>query len=73
MLTLTSKPLAVAAALLLGTMSCGAQAGQVTLKSDDGTMNVTGDLLSFVGGMYVVRTDLGDLKIPANRVKCRGE
>ncbi len=47
-------------------------ADQVTLQSTDGTVNLTGDLVSFDGNIYVIRNDLGDLQIAANRVFCQG-
>ncbi|MEO8529904.1 MAG: phosphate ABC transporter substrate-binding/OmpA family protein [Deltaproteobacteria bacterium] len=45
----------------------------VNLKSSDGTVNLSGDLISFDGDIYIIRTDLGDLRIAANRVTCAGE
>ena len=45
----------------------------VNLKSSDGTVNLSGDLISFDGDIYIIRTDLGDLRIAANRVTCSGE
>ncbi len=51
----------------------GAWAEQVTLKSSDGTVNLIGDLISFADDNYIIRTDIGDLRIAANRVRCEGE
>ena len=48
-------------------------ADDVTLKSADGTVNLTGELLTFEDNSYVVRTPLGDLRIAASRVSCEGE
>ena len=45
----------------------------VTLKSSDGTVNLVGDLVSFDGDIYIIRTDLGDLRIASSRVTCSGE
>ncbi len=55
-------------ALLTGT----AWADEVTLKSADGTVNLMGDLISFSDDSFIIRTDLGDLRIAANRVRCEG-
>ncbi|UWQ98596.1 substrate-binding domain-containing protein [Rhodobacteraceae bacterium S2214] len=48
-------------------------AGDVTLKSADGTVNLTGEFLAFEDNSYMVRTPLGDLRIAATRVTCEGE
>lgn len=53
-------------------MAGGAWAEKVTLKSSDGTVNLEGDLVSFSEDNYIIRTDLGDLRIAANRVFCEG-
>jgi phosphate transport system substrate-binding protein len=59
-------------ALLVAGAASVAVADPITLKSADGTLNVTGELLKFEGGVYSLRTDLGDLKITASRVTCEG-
>jgi len=48
-------------------------AGEVTLKSTDGTINVTGELVEVVDDAYIIQTALGDLRISASRVLCEGE
>lgn len=48
-------------------------ADTVTLKSADGTVNLTGEFISFEDNSYMVRTPLGDLRIAASRVSCEGE
>jgi phosphate transport system substrate-binding protein len=53
-------------------MAGSAWADKVTLKSSDGTVNLEGDLVSFTDDNYIIRTDLGDLRIAANRVFCEG-
>lgn len=58
----------VAAALPTNVM-----ADDVTLKSADGTVNLTGEFLAFEDNSYMVRTPLGDLRIAASRVTCEGE
>ena len=47
-------------------------ADEVTLKSADGTVNLTGEFIAFEDNSYTVRTPLGDLRIAASRVTCEG-
>lgn len=47
-------------------------AEQVTLKSADGTVNLVGEFIEFKDDNYIIRTDLGDLRISAARVRCEG-
>ena len=47
-------------------------AGEVTLKSADGTVNLVGEFIEFTDNNYVIRTGLGDLRISASRVSCAG-
>ena len=47
-------------------------AEDVTLKSADGTVNLTGEFIAFEDNSYMVRTPLGDLRIAASRVTCEG-
>lgn len=44
----------------------------ITLQSQDDAVNLTGELVSFEEGVYVIRTNLGALRISADRVKCSG-
>jgi len=69
-----SKRNAIRAAAVTGVllMSGAAIAGEVTLKSADGTVNLTGEFVEFKDDNYVVRTALGDLTISASRVRCEG-
>ncbi|MDA9865142.1 phosphate ABC transporter substrate-binding/OmpA family protein [bacterium] len=65
---------ATSAALVSGlVLSTAAFAGEVTLKSADGTINLVGEFIDFKDDNYFVRTKLGDLRISANRVSCIGE
>ena len=48
-------------------------ADTVTLKSADGTVNLTGEFIAFEDNSYMVRTPLGDLRIAASRVSCEGD
>lgn len=47
-------------------------AAQVQLKSSDGSVDMTGEYVDFVDGYYVLRTDLGDLRVSSDRVDCIG-
>ncbi len=61
---------ALSAVLALGT-AVSAQ-NTVTLQSQDDAVNLTGELVSFEDDIYVIRTNLGALRISADRVKCSG-
>lgn len=50
----------------------GAMAGEVNLKSADGTVNLVGELVRFQNNSYVIRTQLGEMIISAQRVRCEG-
>ncbi len=62
--------LSIAAAAAIPT---NVMADEVTLKSADGTVNLTGEFLAFEDNSYMVRTPLGDLRIAASRVTCTGD
>jgi phosphate transport system substrate-binding protein len=49
-----------------------AAADQVSLKSTDGTIDLTGDFIDFANDTYIIRTSLGDLRIAASSVICEG-
>ncbi len=67
------KRMAAATFLVPLLLASGALAEQVTLRSDDGQINISGDLILFDGEQYVVRVpDLGDLRIAASRMTCSG-
>ena len=68
-LKMSAAGLALASAFLAPT---GALAQDVTLISTDGTINVTGQFVSFENDTYVLRTALGDLRIAASSVICEG-
>jgi phosphate transport system substrate-binding protein len=50
-----------------------AQAGEVTLSSADGTVNMTGEFVAFEDNAYVISTALGELRVAASRVSCSGD
>ena len=70
--TLKTSATGVAAASGL-MLSTAAMAGEVNLKSADGTVNLTGEFVEFKDDNYVIKTALGDLRISASRVSCLGE
>jgi len=53
-------------------LSSVAFAGEVTLKSADGTVDLKGELVDFKDDNYVIRTALGELAISSSRVRCEG-
>ncbi len=46
---------------------------QVNLRSDDGTINLSGEFIDFSDDHYVIRTALGEFRISAARVRCEGD
>ena len=54
-------------------VSVAAYAEPVSLRSADGTIELTGELVGFNDGNYVIATDLGELTISSRRVRCVGE
>lgn len=53
-------------------MSTAANAQDVTLRSSDGTVNMTGEFIDFRDNAYVISTALGELRVSASRVNCEG-
>lgn len=64
------RALAVVGALMLPGM---ASADFVTLRSADGTVNLSGTFVAFDDNFYVISTDLGELRVSAERVSCSGD
>ncbi len=63
------RMVALTTSLLLSSV---AFAGEVTLKSADGTVDLKGELVEFKDDNYVIRTALGELAISSSRVRCEG-
>ncbi len=61
---------ALIAALVL---PAAASAENVTLRSQDGTINITGEFVAFDDNMYLISTALGELRLSAARVSCLGD
>lgn len=57
----------------VGLLTTAAQAGTVTLSSSDGSLNMTGEFVSFDDGNYTIRTSLGDMVLSVDAVSCAGE
>lgn len=53
--------------------STNALADPVRLTSDDNAMDLTGELIEFTGDIYVLRTNIGDLRIRAEGLRCEGD
>lgn len=47
-------------------------AQEITLRSTDGTINVSGEFIDFRDDTYIVRTALGELRIAASSMVCDG-
>ena len=47
-------------------------AADVTLKSSDGSINITGEFLRFQDNIYTLRTAVGDVNVAGARVSCEG-
>ncbi|NHX28153.1 hypothetical protein HA397_29915, partial [Escherichia coli] len=45
---------------------------RVTLTSFDGDLKFVGDLVDITNGKYVIRTNLGELRVSASTVSCEG-
>ncbi len=50
-----------------------ASAATVSLKTSDGTLAIDGELISFDGATYIVRTTIGTLTVDASNVTCTGD
>ncbi|WP_108814594.1 phosphate ABC transporter substrate-binding/OmpA family protein [Loktanella sp. Alg231-35] len=65
----SAAAIALATGMLLPTAGTAAE---VTLKSTDGTINVSGEFIELKDDTYVIRTALGDLRIAASSMICEG-
>ena len=63
---------AICGAALLMAGVAPALADQVTLRSADGTVDLTGEYVDFNDNAYIIRTALGELRLSAERVRCEG-
>lgn len=61
--------IAMSAMALLPT---AAQAEKISLVSEDNGIHIEGEFVDFDGAAYVVRTDLGELRVSASQVRCDG-
>ena len=68
---LRSRRLAIATAITC-LITSPAVADEVSLVARDGGIVITGELLSFEDEVYRIRTNLGELKVGADQVTCRG-
>lgn len=63
------RGLAIAAATLA---PVAVSAENVTLLSQDGTIDISGEFLGFDENIFLIRTALGELRLSAERVRCEG-
>ncbi len=61
----------LASAMVLAIVAAPAS-GDVTLKSADGSIQMSGELLAFDGSQYVLLTNIGQVVIEANGISCSG-
>ncbi|MEM6407248.1 MAG: C4-dicarboxylate ABC transporter substrate-binding protein [Pseudomonadota bacterium] len=53
-------------------MAGAAAAQQVNLKSPDGSVNLTGELIEFKDNAYIISSKFGPLRVAGNKVQCFG-
>ncbi|WP_162617624.1 phosphate ABC transporter substrate-binding/OmpA family protein [Yoonia maritima] len=53
-------------------MTSPALADDVSLTTSDGEMALSGELIDFSDGFYVMRTEIGEVQVPASLVSCAG-
>lgn len=68
-----TSTLALATACAVGGLAGPLAAQEVTLRSQDESINISGELVEFENDIYILRTNLGTLRISADRVDCFGE
>ena len=56
----------------MAVLPTAAQAEKISLVSEDNGIHIEGEFVDFDGGAYVVRTDLGELRVSASQVRCEG-
>ncbi len=61
------------ALMTAGLMPAAATADQINLQSQDGSINITGEFVSFEDNIYLIKTALGELRLSAERVRCTGD
>lgn len=62
--------------ILAGALMCApvlANSQTVVLKSDDGNIDITGELIDFRDGVYIIDSVLGELRLSSDKVSCVGE
>ena len=63
----------VSAVLIFACISNAVNAASVTLQAHDKSMSVSGELTSFDGLIYTIKSNLGDVEIDASMVTCTGD
>ncbi|MEP4198373.1 MAG: phosphate ABC transporter substrate-binding/OmpA family protein [Aliishimia sp.] len=70
-MNLSRKQFALAACLMVGPLV--AQAQQVTISSKDNAVSISGRLISFDDEVYVLSTDIGELRLSRSATNCVGD
>ena len=66
----------LARAILVGSaisLASLANAQDVNLRSRDGTINLTGELVGYQDNSYIINSNLGPIRVVADMVECTGE
>lgn len=71
--TVKAAIFALNASVITAATGAYAQENSVTLKSFDGSFEMTGELKSFDGATYVIDTQLGELSVRSEFVQCSGD
>jgi phosphate transport system substrate-binding protein len=70
---LTHAAVAFAMSSSLAVFCAGTAAAEpVSLTAHDSYSKISGDLIAYKDGIYIVRTALGDLRVKASSVECEG-
>ncbi|MEM9581543.1 MAG: phosphate ABC transporter substrate-binding/OmpA family protein [Pseudomonadota bacterium] len=68
-----NKAIGAASAICAAVLMTAAQAQDVVLRTQDDAIRLTGELLSFDGSVYELRSEIGVVKLDAALVLCEGE
>lgn len=72
-MTIKKFRVALATIAIFASSTISAIADPVTLSAHDGSAEITGELISFVDGVYTVATPFGSVQMSVLHVTCVGE
>lgn len=67
------KPLLLAASTCIAALGVGAAVAETTLRSPDGTVNLTGKLIAYDDENFTIQTEFGELIVRRVFVECEGD